>query len=106
MAAKKKIGLYVMYDEADNGRIDEAVTISKERGCVTWLSAARLKPGKLEFPTDIIIGIKGDERYFRGLLLAVYAPVKLGRKFVKGEFNHRPSNFRAKDRVGKPVRTV
>jgi hypothetical protein len=104
--ATTKRGLYVSYNERSNGPIREAVEISNERGCVTWFDTSLLDPAKLVFPTDIIIRITGEERYFRGLLLAVARPERLGEGFADGEHNHRPRAWREQDRQGQTVRSV
>jgi hypothetical protein len=93
----KKEGLYVSYNEEKNGDFDEAVRISKERGCVTWFDTFSLKPERLDCPTDVFVRAfvktTGQERYFRGRLLAVASEETLNMKkadFAEGERNHRP----------------
>jgi hypothetical protein len=86
-----KRGLYVSYNEGKNGAFDEAVEISNKLGCLTWLDASSLKPEQLDYPTEIFIRLTGQERYFRGVLLAIASADKLDADFVLGERNHRPA---------------
>jgi len=71
MSSGKKQGLYVSYNEGKNGPFDEAVRISNELGCLTWLDKSRVDPRHLIYPTEIFVRLKGAERYFRGTLLAI-----------------------------------
>jgi hypothetical protein len=87
-------GLYVSYNEERNGTFDEAVRISNKLGCVTWLDNFPLNPEQLHYPTDLFVKVTGQERYFRGILLAIASANTLEPDFVDGERNHRPSAWR------------
>jgi hypothetical protein len=80
-------GLYVSYNEERNGTFDEAVRISNKLGCVTWLDNFPLNPEQLHYPTDLFVKVKGQERYFRGILLAIASANTLEPDFVDGERN-------------------
>ncbi len=88
---KQKEGLYLSYNEGDNGPFQEAVEISNRLGCVTWFDRFHLDPKRLHYPADVIIRLTGQERYFRGILLAVAAADTLAGNFEDGERNHRPA---------------
>src|ERR1051326_868070 len=98
-----KRGLYVSYNEENNGPFAEAVRISNDLGSVTWLDNFHLNPKNLEYPTDIVVKLKGEERYFRGILLAVASADDLAADFLEGERNHRPSNWRKRPENFKSV---
>jgi hypothetical protein len=94
MSSGKKQGLYVSYNEGKNGPFDEAVRISNELGCLTWLDKSRVDPRHLTYPTEVFVRLKGAERYFRGTLLAIASRDALHEDFVLGEINHRPIAWR------------
>ena len=96
--SNKKRGLYVSYNEGKNGAFDEAIQISNEFGCVTWIDRSPLNPKQLHCPTDIFVRLTGQERYFRGILLAVASADTLNPDFALGEHNHRPSAWRERDK--------
>ena len=90
------IGIYASYDDKKHGDFSEAVTISNERGCVTWFDQARIDPGKVPCPAVIIIRIKGKEKYYRGTLLALARKGNLPPNFFEDqrERNHRPKGWK------------
>jgi hypothetical protein len=96
----EKWGLYLSYNEEKNGPFEEAVRISKELGCVTWFEPSALDPKQLQYPTDIIVRLSGQDRYFRGTLLAIALPDALSDDFETGERNHRPAAWYGKDVQG------
>jgi hypothetical protein len=91
-------GLYVSYNEDKNGPFDEAIEISRRLGSVTWLDNSPLNPERLNYPTDIIVRLTGQERYFRGILLGIASADTLKPNFLDGERNHRPSSWRERER--------
>lgn len=97
-----KLGLYVSYSERKNGAFDEAVEISKKFGCLTWLDASPIRPDRLHYPTKIVIRLTGQERYFRGILLATASADALKPDFVTGERNHRPAAWRHRNPNPQP----
>jgi hypothetical protein len=93
--ANRREGLYVSYNEGlATGPIDAAVEISNRYGCVAWIDPSALKPNRLKYPTDIIVRLSGQERYFRGILLAVANWDSLPAEFMEREVNHRPVTWR------------
>ena len=100
-------GLYVSYNEDKNGPFDEAVEISKTRGCVTWLDSFKLNPKQLHYPTDIFIRLTGpQERYFKGTLLAIAPRETLPANFLDGERNHRPPVWQQRDHAKGDFKSV
>jgi len=104
MAGKRR-GLYVSYNEDKGGSFSDAVAISNTIGCVTWIDGFPLDPVNLECPTGLIVRIKGKDRYYRGVLLAVARMVDLPKDFAEEEGNHRPVRWQHLDReeLGKSV---
>jgi hypothetical protein len=88
-------GLYVSYNEGDNGSFEEAVDISNRLGCVTWLDRSPLTRERLHYPTQIFVRLTGQERYFRGILLAIAQRDDLPD--LDGERNHRPRVWQERD---------
>src|SRR6266702_4291216 len=100
--SNKRRGLYVSYNEDKNGAFEEAVQISNEFACVTWLDRFPLNPKRLHNPTDIFVRLTSQERYFRGILLSIVPANVLNPDFVLGEHNHRPSAWRKRDNNACP----
>lgn len=90
----RKRGLYASYNEEKNGSFDEAIEISRTRGCIVWLDKSPIRSNGLEFPLDFFVRLTGHERYFRGSLLAVLRAEDTAADFVAGEMNHRPEAWR------------
>ena len=84
-----KIGLYVSYNEHENGPL-----MRRSPSRIPWLcDVARSRsrrPENLQFPTEIIIRISGSERYTRGILLSVASADTLGDDFAPGRRNTAP----------------
>jgi len=94
----KKRGLYVSYNEEQNGSFDEAVQLSNQPGGhLTWLDKSLRIPEKLQYPTDIIVRLTGQERYFRGTLVAIKLADNLDPNFALEERSHRPPVWRDRD---------
>jgi hypothetical protein len=71
------------------------------------LDRSRLNPERLSCPTKVFVRLTGQERYFRGILLAVAPAGTLEADFLDGERNHRPSNWRVRDqRRGRDFRSA
>jgi len=108
----KKLGVYVSYNESENGPLADAVEISNKYGCVTWLDRFRLDPKKLQLPAPILIRVSGvNSKFYRGNLLAIASADDLPQDFIRGEDNHRPLAWRNKDgssgsRAGSDYQTV
>jgi hypothetical protein len=98
----RKRGLYLSYNEEKNGPFDEAVVISNSRGCLTWLDKSSLRTEDLEFPMDVFVRLKGEERYYRGVLHGILHADDLAANFVSGEVNHRPASWRLRNSEPKP----
>jgi hypothetical protein len=98
----KRQGLYVSYNENKNGLFDEAVQVSNQPGGLTWLEKSRRNPEQLHCPTDIIVRLTGQDRYFRGRLDAVKSADNLNPNFALEERNHRPSAWRKRDEEACP----
>jgi hypothetical protein len=96
-AMTQKEALYLSYNEDKNGPFDEAVEISNRVGCVTWLDGFSLNPERPRYPIDVFVRLTGQERYFRGILLAIASAKTLDANFLDGERNHRPSAWRERD---------
>jgi hypothetical protein len=98
-AAPAREGLYVSYNEQTYGPFDQAVQISNQLGCLTFLSRAPRNPHRLDYPTDIIVRLSGGApeaaRYFRGILLRMVRVEDLPDDFTEaGEANHRAPQWR------------
>jgi hypothetical protein len=93
-------GIYVSYDEERHGRLDEAVSISNERGYLIWLDRTALDPPSrsLLFPATIVIRIKGEERYYRGRRIAIHRPGEVDADQLWSETVHRPLRWQQVDR--------
>jgi hypothetical protein len=102
-AVNAREGLYVSYNEELYGPFADAVQISNELGCVTWFEKFQLNPGRLRYPTDITVRLSGQERYFRGILLAMVRAETLPANFEEGERNHRPPQWVG---IGYPLKDV
>lgn len=93
-------GIYVSYNEKKHGPIQEAVTISNERGYLIWLDMNFLDPQSrsLLFPAVIVIRIKGEERYYRGKLIAIHRREEVDPQQIWSETAHRPLKWQQLDR--------
>ena len=78
--------------------------ISNRLGCVTWLDNFLLNPERLHCPTDVFVRLTGQERYLRGILLAVASADTLQADFADGERDHRAFVWR--ERKDKGVQSV
>jgi hypothetical protein len=97
--------LYISYNEKQNGSFSDAVTLLNTLDHVTWFDASAVDPNNIDCPTDIIIRIKGEERYYRGRLLAVMRADSLGERLAK-ERKYRTKTWQERDQEGQTVRTV
>jgi hypothetical protein len=100
-ARKVPTGIYVSYDEQRHGRIEEAVTTSNQRGYLIWLDRNALDPQSrsLLFPAIIVIRIKGEERYYRGKLIALHRRDEVDTERLLSETVHRPPRWQQVDRL-------
>jgi hypothetical protein len=94
-AMTQKEGLYISYNEEENGLFDEAVEISNKLGCLTWFIGAHRNPERLHYPTVVFVRLTGRQgRCLRGTLLAIASAATLDAGFADGERNHRPPAWR------------
>src|SRR4051794_16508450 len=86
-------GLYISYDQERHGPIDGAVEHSARFGCVAWFANFPHNPQNWAFPTDVIIRVNGEDRYFRGILLSIIRRDDHPNYSEEGERNHRPPEW-------------
>lgn len=94
-------GVYVSYNEEKNGSFDEAVEISRTRGCLTWLDRSPMRMGGI-YPAPFFVRLTGQERYFRGILLSIQRAEDLADDFAAGESNHRSAQWRNRNPAPRP----
>lgn len=82
-------GIYVSYDEKKRGDIGDAIKVAKNEYLI-WRSPSAVRR-KLRYPTKVIIRIKGQERYYRGDLLAIVDYEAFKPEFLRKYFRHRPT---------------
>jgi hypothetical protein len=95
------LGVYVSFDEKQNGSFDEAVDMSNDE-YIIWKDRSSCKQ-KLNYPARILIKIKGEEKYYSGTLLLMRPYVDFDPTIFAKDTTHRPSLWRADKGEAKTV---
>jgi len=84
-------GIYVSYNEENNGNFDEAVAMSN-KGYIIWKHGSP-STKQLNFPTKIIIKVTKKEEYYLGDLLLIRPYKDFDPRIFNEDVEHRPSNW-------------
>jgi hypothetical protein len=98
--AHARKGIYVSYNKQKNGRFQEAVDISNERGYLIWLERSPVNPREFLFPIMIVIRIAEEDRYYQGKLIAVHRREEVDPDELLRERGHRPEAWVHVDQHG------
>lgn len=94
----KKLGIYVSYNERLNGRFEDAVDIADTTGYLLWLDSSVIKPEKFDLPTRMFVRIKGQEKYFSGIIWAIKKSDSFDVREILADTIHRPELWQELDR--------
>ena len=99
------LGVYVSFNEKQNGSFDEAVDMSNDE-YVIWKDRSPCKR-KLKYPANILIKIikeiKDKEVYYKGKLLLVRPYADFDPTIFVKDTTHRPSSWRTDKGDAKTV---
>jgi serine/threonine protein kinase len=95
-----KLGVYASYDEKKHGKFEAAVDVSNNQGYLIWLENNVIDTTNFAFPTTILIKIKREDLFYRGVLEEIRTAEEFGRDALQAEEIHRPPEWRKRDENG------
>jgi len=95
------LGVYVSFDEKQNGSFDEAVGMSNDE-YIIWKDRSSCKQ-KLNYPARILIKMKSEEKYYSGTLLLMRSYADFDPTIFAKDTTHRPSSWRTDKGEAKTV---